>query len=167
MMGACSVCMIDNTHVVVLKGTGPEMVPVPEMKAFGERYGFEFRAHKKGDANRSARVERRFHFIENNFLVGRAFQDWEDANRQAREWCDKVNRSFRAKLKASARELFATEQAYLRPLPVWAPPVYLLHQRMVDVEGYVSVATNRYSVPVDMIGRRVEVRESKNSIEIL
>jgi len=36
----------------------------------------------------------------------------------------------------------------------------------VDVEGYVSVATNRYSVPVEMIGRRVEVRESKDTIEI-
>jgi len=28
------------------------------------------------------------------------------------------------------------------------------------------VATNRYSVPVEMIGRRVEVRESKDTIEI-
>jgi Mu transposase, C-terminal domain len=164
--GGCATCMIDNTHLVVLQGTGRDMVPVPEMQAFGERYHFEFKAHEKGDANRSAHVERRFSYIENNFLAGRAFQDWEDANRQAREWCDKVNGTFRAKLKASARELLAIEQAYLKPLPVWVPPVYLLHQRIVDVEGYVSVATNRYSVPVEMIGRRVEVRESKDTIEI-
>lgn len=45
-------CMIDNTHVVVLKGTGKQMVPVPEMEAFAERYGFRFIAHEKGDANR-------------------------------------------------------------------------------------------------------------------
>ena len=32
--------MIDNTHVVVLRGTGREMIPVPEMEAFGERFGF-------------------------------------------------------------------------------------------------------------------------------
>ena len=57
--GSCSVCMIDNTHVVVLQGIGREMVPVPEMQAFSKRYGFEFKAHEKGDANRSARVERR------------------------------------------------------------------------------------------------------------
>ena len=43
--------MIDNTHVVVLHGTGKEMVPVPEMAAFAERYGFAFAAHEKGDAN--------------------------------------------------------------------------------------------------------------------
>ena len=40
--------MIDNTHVVVLRGTGREMIPVPEMEAFGERFGFHFIAHERG-----------------------------------------------------------------------------------------------------------------------
>jgi len=56
--------MIDNTHVVVLRGTGHQMVPVAEMAAFAERFGFRFQAHERGDANRSGRVERPFHFIE-------------------------------------------------------------------------------------------------------
>jgi hypothetical protein len=33
--------MIDNTQVVALRGTGRDMVPVPEMAAFGERFGFQ------------------------------------------------------------------------------------------------------------------------------
>ena len=166
LQGACATCLIDNTHVVVLKGTGREMIPVPEMAAFAERYGFRFQAHEKGDANRSARVERAFRYIETNFLAGRSFRDWQDANRQAREWCDKVNARFRDDLKASPRELFAAERPHLKPLPVWVPPVYRLHQRLVDVEGYVSVETNRYSVPEDLIGRQVEVRQTKDTIEI-
>jgi len=164
--GTCGICMIDNTHVVVLKGTGRAMVPVPEMAAFADRYGFEFQAHEKGDANRSAHVERRFSYIENNFLAGRSFRDWEDANRQAREWCDRVNAKFRDDLKASPRELFAVELSHLKPLPVWVPPVYLLHHRLVDVEGYVAVDTNRYSAPDEFIGRPVEVRQTKETIEI-
>jgi hypothetical protein len=67
--------MIDNTHVVVLRGTGREMVPVLEMAAFAERFNFCFVAHERGDANRSARVERPFWFIENNFLAGRTFSN--------------------------------------------------------------------------------------------
>ena len=55
---------------------------------------------------------------------------------------------------------------HLKPLPVWIPEVYRLHQRIVDVEGYVALNTNRYSVPVSWIGRRVEVRETKDKIEI-
>lgn len=164
--GACSSCMIDNTGVVVLHGTGREMVPVPEMEAFADRYSFRFAAHEKGDANRSARVERPFSYIEGNFLAGRRFRDWEDANTQARQWCDKVNATHKRHLKASPRELYLTERPRLKPLPAWVPEVYLLHHRIVDVERYVNVNTNRYSVPVELIGRRLEVRETSQWIEV-
>jgi hypothetical protein len=50
--------MVDNTHVVAASGTGANMVPAPEMAAFGARLGFHFEAHELGDANRSARVYR-------------------------------------------------------------------------------------------------------------
>jgi len=164
--GAAKRVMIDNTHVVVLRGSGREMVPVPEMAAFGERFGFQFVAHAIGDANRSGRVERPFHFIEGNFLAGRTFSSWEDLNRQAREWCDKVNSTYKKHIRAVPRELFVVERLHLKPLPAWIPEVYRLHQRLVDIEGYIAVHTNRYSVPVDWIGRRVEVRETKDKIVI-
>lgn len=158
--------MIDNTHVVVLRGTGREMVPVPEMAAFADRFGFRFAAHERGDANRSARVERPFWFIETNFLAGRTFSTWEDLNLRARQWCDRVNATYKKHLRAVPRELFAVEQLRLKPLPVWVPEVYRLHQRTVDVEGYVALNTNRYSVPVSWIGRRVEVRETRDKVEV-
>jgi hypothetical protein len=142
------------------------MVPVPEMKAFGERFGFEWMAHAIGNANRSGRVERPFSYIEGNFLAGRSFASWEDLNLQARRWCDKVNSTEKRHLHAAPNELFATERLRLKPLPAWIPEVYRLHQRMVDVEGYVSVNGNRYSVPVEWIGRRVEVRETKDKLEM-
>jgi hypothetical protein len=166
MGGATTRVVIDNTHVVVLRGSGRDMVPVPEMAAFGERFGFHFVAHAIGDANRKGRVERPFHFIENNFLAGRTFRSWEDLNSQAREWCDKVNATYKKHIRAVPRELFVLERLQLQPLPAWIPEVYRLHQRMVDIEGYVALHTNRYSVPLAWIGRRVEVRETRNKIEI-
>jgi hypothetical protein len=143
--------MIDNTHVVVLAGTGAAMVPVPEMAAFAERFAFTFRAHEKGDANRSARVERPFAFIAGNFLAGRAFADWAALNQEARRWCDTVNAAPKRHLHASPRELVAAEAPQLRPLPTWIPEVYALHQRLVDVEGFVTLHTNRYSAPYRLI----------------
>jgi transposase len=166
MGGAPQRTMIDNTHVVVLRGTGKQMEPVPEMAAFAERMGFRFVAHEVGDANRSGRVERPFHFIENNFLAGRTFTSWQDLNSQARQWCDRVNASYKKHIRAVPRELYAVERLHLKPLPAWIPEVYRLHQRMVDTEGYVALHTNRYSVPADFIGRRVEVRETREKIEI-
>lgn len=164
--GTCKTCMIDNTHVVVLKGTGEQMIPVPEMAAFAERLGFEFHAHEKGDANRSARVERPFDFVDNNFLAGREFRDWKDLNEQAVVWSDKVNAAFHKRLHASRREIFAAERPQLKPLPLWIPPVYQLHDRIVDTEGYVNVQRSRYSVPYRLMGKRLEVRETRDTIEV-
>ena len=166
MDGACQTCMIDNTHVVVLTGTGRDMLPVPEMAAFAERFGFTFVAHAVGDANRSGRVERMFRFIERGFLPGRRFTDWADANRQARAWCDRVNARPKRQLKATPREVFAAEHPALRRLPRWIHEPYLLHARLVDVEGYVTLHTNHYSVPTAFVGRRLEVRETADRVVI-
>lgn len=150
--GACPICMVDNTSVIVLRGTGKDMVPVPEMVAFGEARGFEFRAHEKGDANRSAVVEGLFDFVQNNFLAGRKFRDFDHANREAVAWCDKINAAFSRKLHASRRELFAAESHMLVQLPAWRSPVYRLDTRLVDLEAYVNVHTFRYEVPARYIG---------------
>src|ERR1039458_9457554 len=86
--------------------------------------------------------------------------------RLPREWCDKVNSTYKKHIRAVPRNQFAVERLHLKPLPVWIPEVYRLQQRLVDIEGYVALNSNRYSVPVDWIGRRVEVRETKDKIEI-
>ncbi len=164
--GVCDTCMIDNTSVVVLRGTGADMVPVPEMATFAEQRGFEFRAHEKGDANRSAVVEGLFNYTQNNFLAGREFHDFDDANRVAVMWCDKINSTFSRKLHASRRELFAKEQPQLAPLPIWRPEIYRRHDRIVDLEGYANVHAFRYEVPAKLIGRRVEVWETKSQLLI-
>ena len=164
--GACGHCMIDNTHVVVISGTGREMTASPEMEAFGERFGFIFIAHERGDADRKGRVERPFHFIERNFLAGREFADFEELNREAVIWCDRQNGTFKRHLHAKPLELLATERPMMKPLPIWIPDPYVLHHRIVSVDGYVQVHAHHYSAPYALIGRRMEVREMKEKIAI-
>ncbi len=77
-----------------------------------------------------------------------------------------MNATYKKHIRAVPRELYAVERLHLKPLPAWIPEVYRLSQRLVDIEGYVALHSNRYSVPVDWIGRRVEVRETKDKIEI-
>ncbi|MCI0569384.1 MAG: IS21 family transposase [Myxococcaceae bacterium] len=164
--GACRDCMVDNTHVIRLKGTGKDMVPAPEMEAFAQRFGFRFVAHAVGDANRSGHVERGFDHFERNFLAGREFDDFGHANHEARAWCEQVNGKQRRELHASALELFAKEQPHLLPLPAWVPEVYRLHHRVVDLEGFVHADGHIYSVPYQLIGHRVEVRETRDRVRV-
>jgi hypothetical protein len=142
------------------------MVPVPEMASFAEARGFQFRAHEKGDANRSAVVEGLFDYVQNNFLVGRKFRDFDHANHEAVAWCDKINAAFSRKLHSSRRDLFAAEGHRLRALPVWRSPVYRIHTRIVDLESYVNVHTFRFEVPARFIGHQLEVRETKTEMQI-
>ncbi|MDI6795191.1 MAG: helix-turn-helix domain-containing protein, partial [bacterium] len=37
------VCVIDNTNLARLRGTGKNALIVPEMEQFGRQYGFKFR----------------------------------------------------------------------------------------------------------------------------
>jgi hypothetical protein len=164
--GAAARCMIDNSSVIIAHGTGKNAVAAPEMAALGERFGFVFVAHELGDANRSARVERPFHYIERNFYPGRRFADLDDLNAQLAAWCDHANGRFRRHLGARPIELFAAEKPAMKRLPLYVPEVYELHQRMVDVESFVCLHHNRYEVTPELIGRRVEVRESRDRVRI-
>lgn len=165
--GSAATCMVDNSSVIIAHGTGKDAVPAPEMEAVSARFGFSFLAHELGDADRSGRVERPFHFIENNFYAGRTFSSLADLNEQLRTWCEQKNASYRRHLRAVPAELFAAERPHLKPLPIFVPEPYERHHRSVDLEGYVHLHTNRYSVPDALLGRAVEVRETRAAVRIL
>jgi transposase len=164
--GAAKRCMVDNTSVVIASGTGKNAVPAPEMEALGDRFGFKFEAHEKGDANRSARVEGPFYYIERNFYPGRTFEDFADLNRQLAEWCERKTQRYIRDLQARPIDLYQAERLHLKPLPIHVPEVYALHSRIVNLEGNVHLHTNRYSVPDELLGRRVQVRETIDKVRM-
>jgi len=168
MGGACERCIIDNTSVIVAQGSGPDAAIAPEMKIFGEMFGTTFIPHKVGDSDRKAKVEKNFHYVENNFLAGRTFADWSDLNRQARQWCDRTanNKPKRSLGNIAPEAVYVMEKPHLKPLPAHIPPVYKPLQRIVDTSGYVTVDTNRYSVPEKLCTRHVEVLKSWEKITI-
>ncbi len=79
-------CIIDNTNLARLRGTGRNAVITPEMKHFAGQYGFKFICHEINHANRKAGNERSFYTVETNFFPGRTFENLEDMNRQAFDW---------------------------------------------------------------------------------
>jgi hypothetical protein len=68
-------------------------------------------------------------------MAARTFSSWDDLNQRAREWCDKVNSTYKKHIHAIPREPFAVERLHLKPLPAWIPEVYRLQQRLVDIES--------------------------------
>jgi transposase len=167
MEGTCDRCVIDNTSVIVAHGSGPDAEIAPEMVRFGEIFGVRFVPHAVGDPDRKARIERNFAYADQNFLAGRTFSDWHDLNEQAQRWCEEVaNKKEKRSLGMSPEAAYLMEKPHLTPLPPYIPPVYQTFYRTVDVEGYVHVDTNRYSVPERLTGKEVEVHKLWDRIEV-
>ncbi|MFC1835438.1 IS21 family transposase [Thermodesulfobacteriota bacterium] len=168
MDGVCGRVVIDNTSVIVAHGSGPDAEIAPEMAAFGRMFGTRFVPHRIGHADRKARIERPFDYVERNFLAGRSFIDWNDLNEQALVWCNETaNKKPKRSLGMSPDEAYVMEKPYLRALPPYVPPIYQIFHRVVDVEAYVHLDTNRYSVPERLIGKKVHVQKHADRVIVI
>ena len=145
---AAADCIIDNTSLARLYGTGKNALIHPEMAQFAKQYGFEFVCHEKGHANRKAGNERGFYTVETNFFPGREFESLEDMNRQAFEWATlrMANRPT-TKTRLIPAQVFEYEKAYLKKLPSYLPAPYLSLTRGTDQYGYAAVGGNFYWIP--------------------
>ncbi len=145
---AAPVCIIDNTNLARLRGTGKNAVMAPEMKQFAKQYGFEFHCHEVRHSNRKAGNERSFYTVETNFFPGRTYESLEDMNQQAFEWATirMPNRPV-TKTRMIPARAFEHEQLFLKKLPVYITPPYIAHERGTDQYGYAAVDGNFYWVP--------------------
>jgi transposase len=141
-------CVIDNTNLARLRGSGKDAVIVPEMAAFAEGYGFHFLCHAIRHPNRKAGEERSFWTVETNFLPGRSFESLEDLNQQAFEWATvRMHHRPASKTGLIPAKAFEHERTYLTPLAPELPAPYCAHQRGTDQYGYAAFGGNYYWVP--------------------
>jgi transposase len=141
-------CIIDNTNLARLHGSGKKAVIVAEMERFAAEYGFVFVCHEIGHANRKAGNERSFYTVETNFFPGRTFESLEDMNRQAFQWAT-VRMANRAVVKTRLipAKAFDHEKHYLIKVPAYIPAPYRIHPRSTDQYGYAAFDGNFYWVP--------------------
>lgn len=141
-------CVIDNTNLARLRGTGKRAVIVPEMASFAARYGFEFVCHEIRHPNRKAGNERSFWTVQTSFLPGRTFESLEDLNEQALEWATvRMHHRPVSKTGLIPAKAFEHERSYLTELSPHLPAPYRAHERDTDQYGYVSFNANYYWVP--------------------
>lgn len=165
---AAGTCVIDNTNLAVLRGSGAKAVMVPEMEAFAKNYGgFKWLAHEIMHSDRKGGIESGFWFIETNFFPGREFKSIEDLNAQAMEWATRrIPLKPHAKTKLIPAQLFEFEKSALKKLSPYISPPLLTHERETDQYGYAAFDGNYYWIPGRGRGR-VHVLEYSEKIRIL
>ena len=159
-------CVIDNTNLARLSGSGYDAIINPEMVAFSKQYGFEFKCHAINHPDRKAGNERAFWTTETNFIPGRTFDSLEDVNKQALAWStEKIARRPQSGTHCIPAELFEHEKPYLQKIVNQLSAPYRPHNRKIDVYGYIHFKANFYWIPEDHSGE-VEVIEYSKHIHV-
>jgi transposase len=146
--GAASTCLYDNMKVVVERWEDDQPIYNRRFLAFATHYGFRPVACRPRRPQTKGKVERPFDYVEKSLLAGRQFRSLDHLNEVTQWWL-----SERADVRTHATtgerpiDRHVQERSSLLALPESAYEVHELVYRVVDAEGFVACAGNRYSVP--------------------
>ena len=119
-------------------------------------------AHEKGGVEGAVGRFRRNHLVP---VPG--VDCYADLNRRLRDACAQDDLRRREGHEATILEDWARERPVLRELPSEPFVTAKTDTAQVDAKGCVRVSTNRYSVPIRLVRRRVEYRLHAMEIELL
>jgi transposase len=147
----------------------------PRFQELVESLGISPRICQLATPQTKGKVERSIGLIKSAFWPGVTFTDLDDLNRQARAWCDALNRRVHATTHETPVARWAQEG--LRPLPTswheqtqpnWARERFGAEERVVSWEGYVAYDGVLYGMPgpAGLAGRRVQVSRWAGQVTI-
>lgn len=167
--GLPKILLYDNLKSAVLSRQGDTIQFHPTLLELSAHYLFEPRPVAVARGNEKGRVERAIRYIRSSFFAGRQFQDIDDVNAQADEWCQKVSvdRRCPGDNSLSVREAFEQEHPTLLALP---DNPFNTHERKevrAQKTPYIRFDLNDYSVPHTHVQKILTVHADLKRIRIL
>ena len=165
--GVAATCLYDNMRVVVTHWEDDQPVYNTRFLAFATHYGYKPWACQVRRPQTKGKVERPFHYIETNLLNGRQFRSLEHLNESARWWLSEIaDKRIHGTTKKTPLELHAEELPHLLPLPTLQFDTAQVVYRVVDCDGTIMYANNRYSVPWQLVAELLPVRVLQDELVV-
>jgi transposase len=157
--------LTDNMKTVVVGRESGEPLWNTAFADFAVDMGFVPKLCTPRRPQTKGKVERLVGYVKDNFLPGRKFEDLNDLNRQALQWCKETDQKVHGTTgKIPAQELVKEP---LLPLPgKETMDKYRWESRIVTRDGFVSFDGIRYGVPWQYSGRQVKVRLCAGNVEV-
>lgn len=166
--GVPQAVLTDRMKTVLLEMQTSQPQWHPRFQELVQSLGISPRICQPATPQTKGKVERSVGLVKSDFWPGVTFTDLEDLNRQARAWCDVLNRRVHQSTHEIPLERWAKEG--LRPLPTgwydqshpnWSRERFLAEERVVSWDGYVAYDGVLYGVPGPsrLAGRRVQVSQ--------
>ena len=165
--GSYGQMVYDNMRVAVSKFVGKhEKQPTRALLDLRAHYQFTHRFCNSYKGNEKGHVERSVEYVRRkSFGFKHQFSSLQQANEYLEKITTKLNATTQQLTQKSANELFEEEKPYLRTFPQPMECSELTELR-VDKYSTISLKTNRYSAPEELVGQFVEVKVYSDKLEI-
>jgi transposase len=136
----------------------------PPTNGFAAHHGIKITSCQAGDAKRKGKVERPFRQLRETFLpeveADGVPVDLADLNRRGQVWlAERVHGVESRSTGETPAARLDVERGFLSPLPrVRFDTDYVETRRVHNAWPFVAIDANRYSVPPEALGHKVEVR---------
>jgi transposase len=144
------------------------VIPSPDYVRLSLHYGFAPDFCEAADPASKGLVENLVGYAKSDLMIPEDLdsRDLVRANEAARDWLEQVNAVQHSEIMAVPAERLAVELELLGALPQLRATLGHVVYRSVDKLSCVRYASARYSVPVALIAKRVEIRVSDGQLTI-
>ena len=154
--------LIDNPKALVTENnprSEDEIKYNPHALMLAAHLGTELNACPCYWPRKKGKIESPFKYIENQFIKGTRFSSMEDLNRRLKQkvdgWCNEKHTTTK---RIPNQHYLLEEQAVLLPLPKSRYQIKKMQNRKISPDSFVSINSNKYSVPVKYVGKIVQFR---------
>ena len=128
---------------------------------FCGHYGFEPTRSLPRHPWSKGKVEKPFRYLEDHFIAGSSFEDFEDLQRRLKDFEHGVNTRIHSTIKTTPEELVAKDQEMFSSLPDSRYVGIKEEVRRVSFDCLLSFGGSRYSAPWMFAGKQVWVKVAR------
>jgi len=167
--GLPKVLLYDNLKSATLERQGDAIRFNPQLLDFAAHYRYEPRPVAVYRGNEKGRVERSIRYIRNNFFAAREFNDLDDLNHQAQQWCQgqSSDRLCPEDRTLTVRKAYEKEKPSLLKLPDNPLPIAEREEVNVGKTPYIRFDLNDYSVPHFYVRKTLTVLATLTKVRII
>lgn len=166
--GVPAVVLADRMGCLKAATVAGLVVPHPDYVRFATHFGFRPDFCEAADPESKGIVEALVGYAKSDLMVpARGWPSVSEANEAAKGWCREVNGRLHSETRAVPAERLLEERRVLRPLPSLRTTIGHGELRKVDKLSTVRFGSARYSVPIHLKGKGVEIVAREGVVLIL
>jgi transposase len=166
--GVFAVAIPDNMKAIVDRADATDPKLNDAFREYAQARGFAVDPTRIRSPRDKPRVERCVQYVRSNFFAGEDFQNLDDCRARAERWCGQVaGMRIHGTTQLRPAEVFATDELpQLKPVPDEVFDIPTWTHPKVAPDRHVQVARALYSVPGELVGKRLDARVDAHTVKL-